>query len=106
MNYTGIIKIACFSLFVILSSCNGENKGEVVITSDGFSPAEIVVTKGTTVTWINRDEAIHTITSEYGTGSDELNKNDSYSHTFNNPGSFSYFCSIHPEMKGIVVVRE
>lgn len=72
-----------------------------------FEPARLVVPIGTTVTWTNRDEEPHVVTS-VGSGfrsSPALDTNDHYSATFRKPGTYAYFCSIHPQMTGTIVVR-
>jgi len=79
----------------------------VEIKDFAFNPATITIKKGTTVTWTNQDSAPHTVTSESGNELDSptLSKGQSYSHTFNEVGTFSYYCTIHPRMKGNVVVE-
>jgi plastocyanin len=77
-----------------------------------FTPATITVPKGTTVTWINQDSANHQIlndaTGTLGQGvlfsSNSLPKGASYSFKFDTAGTYPYHCSIHPSMKGTVVV--
>jgi plastocyanin len=73
-----------------------------------FMPAEITVTAGDVVTWTNQDEAPHTVTSVTGPAkfdSGNLNKGQSFALTFATPGSYTYYCSIHPDMKGKVTVN-
>ena len=79
----------------------------VEIKDFAFNPATITIKKGTTVTWTNQDSAPHTVTSESGNELDSptLSKGQSYSHTFNEVGTFSYYCTIHPRIKGNVVVE-
>jgi plastocyanin len=71
-----------------------------------FSPGSITVGAGDTVTWTNNGSAPegHDVTGS-GLGSGTLHSGQSYSHTFASPGSFPYFCSIHPFMKGSVTVQ-
>lgn len=79
----------------------------VTIANFAFSPATLTIQKGETVTWTNQDSAPHTITSDSGSelASGTLNKGSSYAHTFNEAGTYSYHCSIHPMMKGTIVVE-
>jgi plastocyanin len=71
-----------------------------------FKPASIVVAPGTTVTWRNGDEEPHTITSTDGVfRSSALESAGHFSYTFTKPGTYHYFCSIHPHMRADVVVR-
>jgi plastocyanin len=84
------------------------NPGEstIMIQNFAFSPASITVAKGTTVTWVNEDSVNHQVVSDSGAvfTSTSLPKGGSYSFNFNNPGTYPYHCSIHPSMKGAVIV--
>ena len=66
---------------------------EVIIFGGAFIPDPITVTAGTTVTWTNQESEIHTVTSDDDLFDAELNFRDSFSYTFNEPGTFSYHCS-------------
>lgn len=83
---------------------------KVSIKEFAYSPAEITVKKGTTVTWTNQDSVGHDVTPVNETAefkkSSLLSKGQSYSVTFNTVGSFAYFCSPHPFMKAQVTVTE
>jgi plastocyanin len=77
----------------------------VTIADVAFTPPELSVAVGTTVTWTNEDWAPHTATAEDGSfDSDRLDQGASFEHTFDEPGTFGYFCSFHPGMMGSVVV--
>ena len=80
----------------------------IVIQNFAFSPATLTVPSGTTVTWTNNDSPTHTITSDAGDpvdfSSGSLAPGASYQFTFTTPGTYAYHCSIHPSMKGTVVV--
>ncbi|MGH2542617.1 MAG: cytochrome P460 family protein [Ardenticatenaceae bacterium] len=70
---------------------------EVLIDSMSFSPRTLTVKVGTTVTWTNHDVVPHTTTSNDGVwDSGALQPGDEFSFTFNEPGTFNYFCSMHP----------
>jgi plastocyanin len=70
-----------------------------------FSPASVTVAVGDTVSWRNTGEAPHNATADDGSFSTpDLNKGQSASHTFSQAGTFSYICTIHPQMKGTVRV--
>lgn len=71
-----------------------------------FAPANIVVDVGTTVTWANRDGVAHTVTSDGGSEfrSQLLDQDETFSHTFVEPGQYRYYCEPHPYMKGLVTV--
>jgi plastocyanin len=79
---------------------------EVKIDNFTFGPAELTVTAGTTITWTNRDDIPHTVvSSDKVFKSKVLDTDEKFSSTFRTPGTFAYFCSIHPKMTGRVVVR-
>lgn len=75
----------------------------VDIQDFAFSPAEISVEAGETVTWVNKDSVPHTVTGE-NFSSGTLNSGESYSYTFNDEGTFEYKCSFHPQMTASVTV--
>ncbi|HVA15885.1 MAG TPA: cupredoxin family copper-binding protein [Stellaceae bacterium] len=80
----------------------------VTIDNFAFAPASVTVAAGTTVTWTNRDNDAHTITSTADPKlfhSAALDTGASFSFTFAKPGTYQYFCSIHPRMVGTVVVK-
>jgi plastocyanin len=81
----------------------------VNINSFAFSPKELTVPVGTTVTWTNRDEEPHTVVTPGGGPaafkSGALDGGDQFSFTFTKPGTYRYFCSIHPFMTATVVVK-
>lgn len=81
----------------------------VTIDNHQYYPSTLTVAQGVQVTWINRDDEAHTVTA-VGLGIDYFDSGNippggSYSHTFNAPGTFSYYCRIHPYMRGSVTVR-
>ena len=79
---------------------------EVKIDNFAFAPQRIVVQAGTTVTWINADDAPHTVASSTKVfKSGALDTKDKFSFTFTTPGTYEYFCSLHPHMTGTVVVE-
>lgn len=83
----------------------GQTGGNVVsIQNSTFSPSTLTIAKGTTVTWTNNDSASHQVKSDTFE-SIVLSKGQSYFYTFNDVGTFEYICSIHPSMKGKVIVR-
>ena len=79
---------------------------EVRIDNFSFSPAELKVPVGTTVTWTNRDDIPHTVVStDKVFKSRVLDSEEKYSFTFTTAGSYPYFCSIHPKMTARVIVQ-
>ena len=81
------------------------SQNPVAIQNYAFSPSALTIQKGANVTWTNYDSVQHHVVSDSSAFSSPLlNKGDTYTHQFNNTGSFSYICSIHPYMKGTIVV--
>jgi amicyanin len=79
---------------------------EVKIDNFSFGPATLTVPVGTTVTWTNRDDIPHTVVSDEKIfKSKVLDTDEKFSFTFTKPGTYPYFCSIHPKMTGKVVVQ-
>jgi plastocyanin len=83
------------------------SKAEVRIDNFSFSPKEITVAVGTTVTWTNHDDVPHVVASadDQFRKSPALDTDESFSHTFSTAGSYTYFCSIHPHMTGKIIVK-
>jgi plastocyanin len=69
-----------------------------------FYPAEVVIARGGTVTWKQQDSIQHTVTGA-GFDSGKLTQGQTFSHTFNEVGTYEYVCTIHPSMKGKVIVK-
>ena len=81
---------------------------KVVIENFRFAPRELTVSPGTVVTWTNTDDAPHTVTSREDPpafGSRALDTDDRFSFTFTKPGTYRYFCKVHPHMTAIVTVK-
>src|SRR5205814_8632628 len=80
---------------------------DVSIDNFSFSPTPITVPVGTTLTWTNRDDIPHTVVSDdqQQFKSKALDTDEKFSHTFAQPGTYSYFCSIHPKMVAKVIVE-
>src|SRR6266480_5808109 len=79
----------------------------VSIDNFTFVPQTLKVKGGTTVTWINKDDIPHGIaaTNNAFKKSQALDTDDSYSFTFTTPGTYQYFCYLHPHMVGSIVVE-
>jgi plastocyanin len=80
---------------------------KVAIRNFAFSPKVLNVRAGTRVEWTNLDEEPHTVTSAGGQfpSSAALDTGDRYAITFSKPGTYPYYCTIHPMMVGTVVVK-
>jgi amicyanin len=79
---------------------------EVKIDNFSFSPATLEIKAGTTVTWTNADDIPHTVVSNDKVfKSKVLDTDQKFSFTFDKPGTYPYFCSLHPKMTAKVVVQ-
>jgi plastocyanin len=79
---------------------------EVRVDNFTFGPATLTVPVNSTVTWVNKDDLPHVIASNDGVfKSKALDTEDKYSYTFSKPGTYAYFCSIHPKMVGTIIVK-
>ncbi len=84
------------------------NSASVSMKNIAFNPADITVSKGTKVTWANNDNVAHTVTASDGMfDSGNVNPGKSFSFTFNQAGTFPYYCRYHVSlgMKGEVTVK-
>jgi len=78
----------------------------VAIDNFTFNPQKLTVKAGTTVTWTNKDDIPHAVAAvNKQFRSKTLDTDDAYSFTFTTPGSYDYFCSLHPHMTGTIVVE-
>ncbi len=79
---------------------------KVVIDNFSFSPQVITVSVGSTVTWVNQDDTPHTVSSTdklFSSGA--LDTGDTFTYRFTKPGTYNYYCMIHPKMTATVVVQ-
>ena len=102
---------SCALLFGVLlagiACANSPGTKTVVLDKFAFTPKEITIAPGTTIVWTNNDQTPHTVLArDKSFGSSGLDTGDRYSYTFTKAGDFSYFCSMHPFMTGIVHVRK
>jgi plastocyanin len=78
----------------------------VRIDNFSYTPSTLVVAPGMTVTWTNDDDDVHTVVEkERKFRSAALDTNDTFTQTFTAPGEYNYFCSLHPQMVGKIVVK-
>jgi plastocyanin len=108
-----LMLLAILVVLILIAGCTQQNPpptgnpNTVTIKNFAFSPSVLTVSSGTTVTWVNEDSTVHTVTSDSGSelNSGEVPSGQSYTHTFNTAGTFSYHCSIHTSMKAQIVVE-
>ena len=105
MAMTRMLALGTTVLLLAASAVRAETVA-VKIDNFTFNPPQVTVHVGDTVTWTNRDDIPHTVTSKTQVfRSKALDSDDTFSFTFTTPGSFSYFCSLHPHMTGTIVVE-
>jgi plastocyanin len=95
---------------VLLSTAFGAESGKAgahTVTMDGtsYAPATIVVKKGETVTWVNRDPFPHTVTAAGKFDSRSIPANGKWTYRATRKGEFPYICTLHPNMKGTLKVE-
>lgn len=79
---------------------------EVHIDNFSFQSQSLTVPVGAQVTWVNRDDIPHTVVSEDQLfKSKALDTDEKFTYTFTKPGTYKYFCSIHPKMTAEIVVK-
>jgi plastocyanin len=83
-----------------------QEPNEVAIDNFTFGPKELTVAVGTTVKFVNHDDIPHTVVDKNkGFRSKALDTDDSFSFTFASAGTFDYFCGLHPQMVGKIIVK-
>jgi plastocyanin len=107
--YTGVLAVLLAA--IVFVSCHKSNSSNAVtaasvsIKNMAFNPGSVSVTTGATITWSNNDTTIHTVTADDGSfNSGNIAMGATYTRVFSTAGTFSYHCTIHPEMTGKVVV--
>lgn len=79
---------------------------KITIDNFSFTPAEVTVPVGATVTWLNHDDVPHTVvSSDQKFKSKALDTDDTFSFTFSQAGTYEYYCSVHPKMTAKVTVK-
>ena len=79
--------------------------GASTLTTTAANPNPVMVTAGTTVRWSNSDSVQHTTTADGGAWNGSLNGGATFDFKFPSAGTFTYHCTIHPNMVGTVVVQ-
>ncbi|MGH8915918.1 MAG: cupredoxin domain-containing protein [Acidimicrobiia bacterium] len=111
------VLIMVTALALTIGACSSDDAGpttsagvveeRVEIADFAFSPETLTIAVGTTVTWVNNDAGLaHTSTSTDDVWtSGTLNEGDEFSVPFDEPGTFTYFCTVHPTMTGSIIVE-
>jgi len=93
-------------IFAISAGDKPAASATVKIDNFSFGPADLNVAAGTTITWTNQDDVPHVVASDDKLfKSKPLDTDDHFSYTFTRPGTYVYYCSIHPKMTAKVVVK-
>ena len=102
-----------FSLVAVAGEMNEASTGnakenKIEIKDFAFNPQSITVKSGETITWINKDEEPHTVVSvgKQFKKSSALDTDQTYTIVAGAPGTYSYFCSVHPKMTGTIIVEK
>jgi FtsP/CotA-like multicopper oxidase with cupredoxin domain len=107
LDFTGKFVYHCHILFHEDGGMMGivEVVQPVRIVDGAFDPANVEIVAGTTVRWANGDTSAHTVTADNASfDSAQLEPGDSFSHTFESPGTVAYHCELHPDMRATLVV--
>ena len=107
-KYASPVVIAVGIVLIGLTAAHAAERSSAAISVKEFkfAPSVLTVRVGTTVTWTNRDEETHTVTSATGAfASAGLGHEEGFSETFTRPGRYEYFCALHPHMKATLIVR-
>jgi plastocyanin len=91
---------------ITVSAVDTAAGAKVSIAGFAFGPQAIMIKAGDDVTWRNDDRPVHTVTFRDGSaGARSLSPGQTFTRVFEEPGTYQYFCSIHPHMTGTVVVQ-
>jgi plastocyanin len=100
------IGIACAALFLASGLASANQQIEIRMRNNVYLPDTLTVAPGTAVRWVNDDADVHTI-SQVGGGIESglLFGRDAWTYTFNDPGTYQYYCLPHPYMVGTIIVQ-
>jgi len=105
--------LLAFSAGIIITACyknktdynNGTNSYTVKMQNSAFSPATLTVTLNSTVTWMNNDNMVHTVTASDGSfDSGDIAVGASYTRTFSTAGTVNYSDTHNSSMTGVIVI--
>lgn len=108
MNTHRLVLPAILAVALMLSWVSTSLAEPVTVKIDNFTfnPAIVKVKPGDTVNFTNQDDIPHTVVAtNHAFKSKALDTGDSFSYTFTTPGEYAYFCSLHPHMKGTIIVE-
>ena len=102
------LNLSLFALGGEMKNADSTKQNRIEIKDFAFNPQSITVKSGEKVTWINRDEEPHTIVSveKQFKKSTALDTDQEFTITAGAPGTYTYFCSVHPKMTGTIIVKQ
>jgi plastocyanin len=115
----GLLTFLILAAVLLLVGCGGQAGGsgatpasippgaiKVVMKNTAYAPPDVTVKVGQTVAWVNEDSSQHDVVANDGSFKSKLlGPNEVFTFIFSKPGRFPYYCSIHPEMQGVVTVE-
>ena len=113
MRLRAALLVALFAMLAAVpltfaSNASATTSVLVMIDNYAFAPSSLTITAGTTVTWTNHDVAPHDVTTTsapVAIHSATMTTGHSFTYTFTTPGTYTYICSIHPDMRATLVVK-
>ena len=105
------LNLALFAIAGEMKDADGAGaatKNQIVIKDFHFTPETLTVKSGEKITWVNRDEEPHTVVSveKQFKKSAPLDTDEAFTITAGAPGTYTYFCSVHPKMTGTIIVEK
>jgi len=92
-------------LYTVVPQAHAQETFDVQVVDFEFQPGSLTIPVGATVTWTNAGQRPHTVSADDGSfDSGRLDPGESFSHTFTEPGTYSYHCGFHPQMQGTITV--
>ena len=110
LGVAAIILLVTMAAGRMTNSASAQTKGpgETAVKIDNFvfTPNTVTIAVGSTVHWTNKDDIPHNVVSEDKSfKSKVMDTDEQFSYTFTKPGTYTYFCSIHPKMTGKIIVQ-
>ncbi len=105
-SFSALLGMTLVSLMAPAAQAAAPEPTGVVMKNFMFVPTSLTVDVGSTVTWTNQDGEPHTVISDSGLfRSAALDTNDKFTFRFEQPGTYHFVCSIHPQMVGTIIVK-
>ncbi|MEU0391700.1 cupredoxin family copper-binding protein [Streptomyces sp. NPDC006208] len=107
-TFVCLLTALVLSLFVPTAPEARAASRTVTMSNYSYGPSTLIIDAGSTVTWVNRDTAPHdvkTTSAPVAVHSPMLDKGGTWSFTFTTPGTYSYYCTVHPDMTARIIVK-